>query len=303
MDDVLKSALQPSLRFQREANGVLTLQSGVDNAPCDLAFTVYGKRLHGAGDAWEAFSCFARPAGKSTTHYSTGYGLFSGLEGGKSYKFKFKFVPQKSLVAGREAEGMGSYYNGVIETDWMDLAIPGRSDRLLVGGDDAVRNDALFDGEWKSFKISTNLGDEYWIGAGGFFNNIIGTSPSGKPGAFCLRLLELESKDAQGQVKTAYQRAVYHLYNNNGFPLYQLDGLFPEPGEYQFSGKIHFLSMSGKDLAEVNLAVPAPDGDGYLVGVGDMDSAQAAPLLESLKKKYPCHSIDLPTTKIKALSK
>ena len=344
MDAAIKRAVLPKLRFQRQVDGSLELEAGVDSAPCDLAFVVYGKRFRGSGDTWEAFSSFARPSGKSTLHHSSSYAFFSGLEGDKAYKFKFKFTPNKNLAAGGEAEGMPGYYNGEVETDWVELDVPPFSFGPLNGcsgssvafdKQETVRDDALFNKEWQSFKVSTNYGGEYWIGAGGFLDNEINTWPfkyqPEKPGAFCLRVVELQTKDAKEQTRTAYQLSYYRLYHNTGFPLYQLDGLFPEPGDYQFGGKVHFLSMSGDDLVKENLAAKLAGGDSpfssgsmasvlrffgllpaqqneeesgrFRIANGDMDAAQAAPLLERLKQTYPCHSVDLPGAAIKALRK
>ena len=328
MDAAIKRAVLPKLRFQRQVDGSLELEAGVDSAPCDLAFVVYGKRFRGSGDTWEAFSSFARPSGKSTLHHSICYAFFAGLEGGKTYKFKFKFTPNKNLAAGGEAEDMPGYYNGEVETDWVELEVPPFTFAPLNGcsgssvafdKQETVRDDALFDKEWRSFKVTTNYGGEYWIGAGGFLDNYINTWPfkyqPEKPGAFCLRVVELQTKDAKEQTRTAYQLSYYRMYHNTGFPLYQLDGLFPEPGDYQFDGKLHFLSMSGDDLVKENLAVKLASGvlparrnkeeaGSFRIASGSMvDAAQAAPLLERLKQTYPCHSMDLPGAKIKALRK
>lgn len=314
MAESILRAVTPKLRFLRAADNTLVLESGIDNSPCDVAFTVYGKRLRGSGDAWEAFSNFTRPAGRSTTHYSTGYAFYSGLEGGASYRFKFKFAPNRDHVKGDAAEDMGGCYDGTVETDWVELTVPpdktgpiyGCSTSGIVANADAIRDDALFAQEWQEFKINTNFDGEYWIGAGGFLDNHIKTYPFNyspkKPGAFCVRFVEILSKDASGNTLSAYQLSTYRLYHNTGFAVYQLDDIFPTPGEYYFEGKIHFISMSGDDLVEEGLAVKTEGGD-YQIGCGRMESSQAVPLLADLKDRFPSHTVELTPLWLNALKK
>jgi len=220
MSAAIMKTLQPKLRFVRMKDNELHLTAGTENPPVNLAFRVDGKRFRGSGD-WEPFACFACPAHGDTKHYSSGYGFFRGLEGGKTYKFKFKFVPDKQLAKGKEAAGMDTYYNGEIETDWMELMIPpvkgaafnGFSDFRVISPYEAKRDDALFDKEWKDFKITTGFSNEYWMASGGFVDNIVGTwhNPK-KPAAFCLKLVALESRGGeQGSVKTVYNISPYFL--------------------------------------------------------------------------------------------
>ena len=117
MSAAILKAVTPKLRFTRSPDGELVLKTGIDKAPCDVAFTVHGKRLRGSGEIWESFSSFARPAGKSTTLNASNYAFFSGLEGGMFYKFKFRFEPNMAIASSGEAEGMKGYYNGGVETD------------------------------------------------------------------------------------------------------------------------------------------------------------------------------------------
>ena len=299
MTEAIKKAL--ILRFDR-INNDLILRSGIENAPVNVAFSVYGKR-EGGNDQWEAFSEFSRNTGDSTMHCSTGYQFFSGLEGG-IYRFKFKYVANQNAAKRRECP-LDTYYGGTFETDWMTLEVPAAdanppgladtSSFRVMSADELVRNDQLFNQEWKSFQIRV---DKYQGGKTVF----VQTSPfkynPDKPYAAVIRVVELQSTDAKGKVRKAYNVSCYKLFNNTGFPFYGLDQLFPEPGDYQWQRKLYFFSMSGTDMLTEKLAT---EYNGNLaVGVGVYNQEKAPALLENLQKKYPFHAVELPTFKITA---
>ena len=303
MTEAIKKAL--ILRFDDRINNDLILQSGIENAPVNVAFSVYGKR-EGGNDQWEAFSEFSRNTGDSTMHCSTGYQFFSGLEGG-IYRFKFKYVANQNAAKRRECP-LDTYYGGTFETDWMTLEVPAAdanpagladtSSFRVMSADELVRNDQLFNQEWKSFQIRV---DKYQGGKTVF----VQTSPfkynPDKPYAAVIRVVELQSTDAKGKVRKAYNVSCYKLFNNTGFPFYGLDQLFPEPGDYQWQRKLYFFSMSGTDMLTEKLAT---EYNGNLaVGVGVYNQEKAPALLENLQKKYPFHAVELPTFKITASGK
>lgn len=308
MDEAIRKALV--LEFNRYDNSLL-LKTGIKNAPVNVAFTVYGKR-EGGSDEWGAVSSFSRDAGGSTEHVSSGYKLFTGLSGG-TYRFKFKYVPNKEVAEGKVCP-VDTYYGGDVETDWISLTVPpldptpaGLKDTstfAVVYDSETVRNDGLFQKEWPSFKIQPTFGKEYRPG------NLahIKTSPvtyydPSKMYASAFRIVELSSTDAQGKTRVIYNVSCFKLFHSTGFPIYGLDQLFPVPGEYTLKGKIYFFSMSGSDMIAEKLAVVAADKKGLAVGAGVYNPDKALETLEKLQKKYPFHSLDLPESKITAFEK
>lgn len=324
MTEAIKKSL--SFYFTRSEQS-LCLTGSIKNSPENIAFTVEGKRERGTGDKWEAVMTLACYKGDSSTHHSVFYKLFSGLDGGKNYKFKFRLVPNARLATNSPQDGclLDSYYNGTVETDWIDIFVPAQikaSDNdvfkkysdlfsVLTAGE-TVRNDELFEKGDKDFYIKPLFGDEYWINGGGFSDNEIETRKSYNPEApyaFSLIIAEFESLDANGKSLKAYAILPYRLYNNTGFGTENLGlaKLFPEPGDYKLKSNFNIYSVSGDDLIKEGLANKG-SGTPFLKNTiravrGVLNSGEAPGLIEKLKVSYPYKKIELPEQNVKAVMK